>query len=116
MDFQQVGRIHKIGQSVKVTQHFQSRHLVLDCSVSNPHTGRTFPNFPVFEAVQAKGDLLDDFEPGEQVIVTFEIRGREAKNGGFYNTLRLREIARYPFGGAKTDNTNSASDGGQSLE
>lgn len=79
---------------------------VILCSIARyttPHTGITYPNFPVFEAVQSKTDLLDDFEVGEQVIITFDVRGRESQNGTFYNTLRIREISRYPIGGARMD-------------
>lgn len=101
MEFQQVGCIHRIGQIVRVTPNFRRRELVIDCSEYNRHTGITYPNYPVFEAVQAKANHIDDIglEVGERVIITFEVRGRESKNGAYYNSLRILSIDRYPMSG-----------------
>ncbi len=46
-----------------------------------------YPQDINLEFVQDKADLLNDLQPGQQVTVSFDIRGREY-NGRYYNNLQ----------------------------
>jgi hypothetical protein len=65
-----------------------------------------YPQEINLEFVQDKVNLLDDLQPGQEVTVTFDIRGREY-NGRYFNNLQGWKIA-----SAATDNAHTG--GGQS--
>ncbi len=46
-----------------------------------------YPQDILLEFVQDKVALLDDLQPGQEVTVSFDIRGREY-NGRYYNNLQ----------------------------
>ena len=50
-----------------------------------------YPQDIVFECVQDKVNLLDEFKEGQSVTVTFDIRGREY-NGRYFNNLQAWRI------------------------
>jgi single-strand DNA-binding protein len=51
-----------------------------------------FPQEINLEFVQDKISLLDSLSPGQEVTVTFDIRGREY-NGRYYNNLQGWQVA-----------------------
>jgi len=66
------GHIHKIGDTQQVTDSFRKRDLVLKYS-DNP----MYPQYVLFEFVQDRVSILDNFNPGDEVEVVFDLRGRE---------------------------------------
>ncbi len=106
------GELKVISETQKVSESFRKREfVVLDASGQYPQT-------ILFQAVQDRVDLLNDFKAGDIVEVTFFLRGREwvnPKDGQvkFFNSLDAWKIEGAASGTAKTaekiqaDNTES---------
>ena len=69
------GVIHEIFEAVQVKDGFKKREFVLKYA-ENPK----YPEYLKFELIQDNCDNLDDFKPGQEVKVLFNIRGREWTN------------------------------------
>ncbi len=66
------GTIKVIMETVKYDSGFYKREFVLT-------TDGKYPQDIKFQAVKEKADALDDFEPGDDVAVSFDLRGNEYK-------------------------------------
>lgn len=75
MSYEIEGVIESISDTINVTDRFQKRELIL--SVAD-HRGEEQPI--KIEFLQASCDLLDAYNEGEQVTVSFDITGRYWKN------------------------------------
>lgn len=76
----------------KVSDKFQKREFVLSTDLSTP-----YPQHVSFQLTQDKCNVLDQFNPGEELKVQFNLRGREW-NGPqgikYFNTLEAWRIER----------------------
>jgi hypothetical protein len=76
----------------KVSDRFQKREFVLTTEANTP-----YPQHVSFQVTQDKCGLLDQFSPGEELRVQFNLRGREW-NGPqgikYFNTLEAWRIER----------------------
>ena len=72
MAFQITGKIHVINDVQQVSASFKKREFVLEYA-SNP----MYPQYPVFQLVQDKTEMLDSFNVGDTVKVEFNLNGRE---------------------------------------
>ena len=85
------GVILFIGQTVAVPtnnqngQPFYKRELVLDASRIEQYTGRKFENYPKFEFVGNNCAILDQFQIGQIVTVSFVLSGRKVEKNGTVN-------------------------------
>jgi len=93
----------------KVSDRFQKREFVLTTEASTP-----YPQHVSFQVTQDKCGLLDQYNPGEELRVQFNLRGREW-NGPqgikYFNTLEAWRIEKIQGGnnsGQSTQNTNQA--------
>lgn len=78
------GKIHSIGNTQQITEKFRKRELIL------VEEGK-YTQYICFTFTGDRTDLLDQFELGEEVKVTFGLQGREY-NGKFYNTLSAYKV------------------------
>lgn len=80
------GKIHAIGDTNDVSEKFSKRDCVLVIA-DNP----TYPQYVSFQFTQDKCALLDMFQAGQEVTVSFNLRGRQwvSPQGEtrFFNTL-----------------------------
>jgi single-stranded DNA-binding protein len=85
------GKVHEVGATANVTDTFKKRDLVIEYA-ENPQ----YPEFVKFEAVQDKVNLFDSVKVGDQVEVSFNLRGRPwtDKTGKttYFNTLSVWRI------------------------
>jgi hypothetical protein len=85
------GKIHEISEVTNVTDTFKKRELIVEYA-ENP----SYPEFIKFEALQDKVSLFDNFKVGDQVEVSFNLRGRPwtDRNGktSYFNTLVVWRI------------------------
>jgi len=81
---QQPGQVKRIGAIEQVTDKFKKRDLILDIPGQ-------FPQVIKFEAVQDKCHLLDNLMPGQNIVVHFNLNGRE-HNNNIYNTLQIWKV------------------------
>jgi len=93
----------------KVSDRFQKREFVLTTEANTP-----YPQHVSFQVTQDKCTLLDQFNPGEEIRVQFNLRGREW-NGPqgikYFNTLEAWRIERLQGSnnaGQTTQSTNQA--------
>ena len=85
------GTIKLISETNQVSDKFKKREFVLEFS-ENPQ----YPQFIKFELIQENCGLIDSFKVGEQVDVSFNLRGREWINpqgqAQYFNTLHAWKI------------------------
>jgi len=80
------GKVHEISEVTNVTDTFKKRELIVEYA-ENP----SYPEFIKFEALQDKVSLFDNVKVGDQVEVSFNLRGRPwtDRNGktAYFNSL-----------------------------
>lgn len=89
------GKVHEIGAVQQVTDTFKKRDLVVEYA-DNPQ----FVEYLKFEATQDRVNIFDNLEIGEDVEVSFNLRGRPWTNKDgittYFNSLvawRVTKVA-----------------------
>lgn len=72
--FKVKGNVKKVGQTVSVSDKFSKRELVLEIPDDK------YPQIVSFEATQDKCAILDNIMEGQEVEVSFGLKGREWTN------------------------------------
>jgi hypothetical protein len=67
------GKLYKIFETQSVSESFRKREFVLE-------TDENYPQLVKLELVQDKCDVISSYKEGDEVIVHFNVRGREWKN------------------------------------
>lgn len=80
MSFEVEGRLHRVFPTESRSEKFQTREFVLEVADGN------YPQLIKFQAVQDRCSMLDRFNEGDQVKVSFDLRGREW-NGKYLTNL-----------------------------
>lgn len=90
------GRIHLIGETTQVTATFKKREIVLLIDGQ-------YPQYPLFEFGQDRCTLLDSFQVGQDVELSFNINGRSSTNAQgqtkYFNSLNAYMIKALGSGG-----------------
>jgi hypothetical protein len=90
MSFQLTGKLKKIDTTVQVSEKFSKRDFVITDDSSQ------YPQDVLFQSTQDKCTLLDKFNVGDVVQVSFNLRGREwtSPQGEvkYFNTLEAWRI------------------------
>jgi hypothetical protein len=85
------GKVHEIGALQQVSETFKKRDLIIEYA-ENP----TYPEYIRFEALQDKTALFDSLKTGDDVEVSFNLRGRPwtDKTGkvSYFNSLVVWRI------------------------
>lgn len=80
------GKVHEIGATQQVSETFKKRDLIVEYA-ENP----TYPEYIRFEALQDKTALLDSLKQGDEIEVSFNLRGRPWTNKdgvtSYFNSL-----------------------------
>lgn len=90
MAFEVEGKLHRVFQTEQKSANFAAREFVLEVPDGN------YPQLIKFQAVQERCGILDNFNEGDQVRVSFDLRGREW-NGKYMTNLNAWRIE--PGGG-----------------
>lgn len=94
-----IGTVYRIFETQQINPTFRKREFVVEYS-ENPN----YPQFIKFEAIQEKCDDLNNFQLGDRVEVSFNLKGRKWINQQnqevFFNTLDAWRIV-------KLDNASS---------
>ena len=81
------GRLLEVGETVEVSDRFRKREFVIEYA-DNPQ----YPECLKFELVQDKCALLDGYNPGSDVVVHFDLKGRKWTDPQgqvkYFNSLR----------------------------
>jgi len=85
------GKLVEIKEIQKISDTFKKRSFVVEY-VENPQ----YPEYILFELIQDKCNLLDDYEPGQYIDVNFNLRGRKWQNPEgetrYFTTLQVWQI------------------------
>jgi len=85
------GKVHEIGALQQVSETFKKRDLIIEYA-ENP----TYPEFIRFEALQDKTALFDSLKQGDDIEVSFNLRGRpwtdKAGKTSYFNSLVVWRI------------------------
>jgi len=85
------GTIKNIFETQQIKETFKKREFVIEYA-ENP----TYPEFIKFETIQDNTSMLDDFKPGDQVKVFFNLKGREWTNPKgevvYFNSLQAWRV------------------------
>ena len=85
------GKVHEIGALQQVSETFKKRDLIIEYA-ENP----TYPEYIRFEALQDKTALFDSLKTGDDVEVSFNLRGRpwtdKAGKTSYFNSLVVWRI------------------------
>jgi len=100
MAYELTGKIKLIQDLKTFNSRFTKREMVVVVDDGK------FPQEINLEFVQDKVALLDNLQPGQEVTVTFDIRGREY-NGRYYNNLQGWKIV--TLGDESSSNTEDPS-------
>lgn len=92
--FKVQANVKSVGQTISVSEKFSKRELVVEIPDDK------YPQIVQFEATQDKCQLLDSIGSGQQVEITFALRGREWTNAAgetkVFNTLRIEAVGGSP--------------------
>jgi hypothetical protein len=98
------GKVHEIGAVQQISETFKKRDLIVEYA-ENP----TYPEYLRFEAMQDKTNLFDGLKVGDEVEVSFNLRGRAwtDKTGktSYFNSMivwRINTLTSGSGGGGST--------------
>ncbi len=91
------GKIHEVGELQQVSETFKKRDLIIEYA-ENP----TYPEYIKFEALQDKTALFDSLSAGDEVEVSFNLRGRpwtdKAGKTSYFNSLVVWKLVKISGG------------------
>ena len=102
MAFEVEGKLHRIFPTEQKTASFQAREFVLEVPDGN------YPQLVKFQAVQERCGILDEYNEGDNIKVSFDLRGREW-NGKYLTNLNAWRIESAGAGGGGGSTTSSSS-------
>jgi hypothetical protein len=86
------GKVYELGRTEQVTDSLKKRELILEY-IDNPQ----YPEYIKFEAIQDRCNLLDSVRVGDNVEVSFNLKGRPwtDKTGKktYFNSLQLWKVS-----------------------
>jgi single-strand DNA-binding protein len=85
MAFEVVGRLHRLFATEQKSSSFSTREFVLEIPDGN------YPQLIKFQAVQDRCAILDRFSEGDNIKVSFDLRGREW-NGKYLTNLNAWRV------------------------
>jgi len=85
------GKLIELSDTTQVTDTFRKREFVVEYA-DNPQ----YPEFLKFECIQDRCDLLDNFQVGQDLTISFNLKGRKwvdpQGNTKYFNSLQAWRI------------------------
>lgn len=104
MSFSVKGTLHEIFDEQQVSEKFRKRELVLEVQDGQ------YPEHIKFQLVQDRCDLIDPFKTGDEVEISFNLRGRGFNKNGqtlWFTNLEAWKV-QYVNGAAPRPNVPAA--------
>lgn len=76
----------------QVTERFKKQEFILD--ISETKDGTTYENYAKLQVSQAKCDVLSQFNVGDTVVVSFNVRGNRWEKDGKTNYINSLDVWR----------------------
>nr|WKN34736.1 DUF3127 domain-containing protein [Tunicatimonas sp. TK19036] len=81
------GKLIELSDTTQVTDSFRKREFVVEYA-DNPQ----YPEYVKFECIQDRCDLLDSFQVGQEIMISFNLKGRKwvdpQGNTKYFNSLQ----------------------------
>jgi hypothetical protein len=106
MALEVIGKLIEKGPTMQVSERFKKREFVLD--ITEEVNGNAYPNFAKLQAVQNRCELLDNFNEGDTVKVSFNIRGNKWEKDGKVNYITSLDAWRIERANAGDNNAYQA--------
>jgi hypothetical protein len=100
MSFDTTGRLVEVYPTSAVSDKFRKREFVIE--QSETRNGYEFREYVKFQLTQDKCSLADQFKPGDQVKVSFNLRGRKWEKDGNVNYFTNLEAWRIESASTKS--------------
>ncbi|MCP4522026.1 MAG: DUF3127 domain-containing protein [Cytophagales bacterium] len=101
MNFDLTGKLLEKNDIQKITETFQKREFVVECEENN--AGRVWTDYIKFQLIQDKCDILDQYNVGDTIKVTFNIKGNKWEKEGNVNYFVNLNAWRIEAGGEHVD-------------
>lgn len=75
-----VGKLHHKYDTVQVSDKFKKREFIID--ITEDVNGKIYPNYAKMQVAQNRCEVLDSYNVGEEIKVSFNIRGNIAQKEG----------------------------------
>ena len=102
MSFEVTGKLIVKSDTQVVSEKFKKREFVLE--LTEEINGNSYTNFAKLQLAQAKCELLDRFQEGEMVKVSFNIKGNRWEKDGKVNYITNLDAWRIEAATANTPN------------
>lgn len=81
MSLEVTGKLHQIFPTQQIKETFSKREFVLELTDESP-SGMVYTNYAAFQLVNNSCALIDQFQTGETIKVSFNIRGNRWERDG----------------------------------
>src|SRR5690606_19457092 len=108
MSLEVTGKLHEVFPIQQIKETFSKREFVLEITDESP-SGMVYTNYAAFQLVNNNCSLIDAFQPGEQLKVSFNIRGNRWERDGqvrYITNLNAWRIERVMEGATPTGTPN----------
>lgn len=103
------GKLLEKSETQDITDSFRKREFVVEYA-ENPQ----YPEFLKFELIQSNCDQLDGFEVGEDISISFNLKGRKWTDPKgevkYFNSLQAWRLEKTGSSSPQEPNTNSPGD------
>lgn len=106
MALEVIGKLIEKHPTMQVSERFKKREFVLD--ITEEVNGNAYPNFAKMQAVQNRCEILDNFNEGDMVKVSFNIRGNKWEKDGKVNYITSLDAWRIERANAGDNNAYQA--------
>lgn len=106
MSLEVTGRLHTIFPTQQIKENFSKREFVLELTDESP-TGMVFTNYASFQLINNSCSVIDQFQEGETVKVSFSIRGNRWERDGVVKYITNLNAWRVERAGDIQSNTPS---------
>lgn len=107
MSLEVTGKIVVIEPTNVVSDKFRKREFVLE--IAEEINGNTYTNYAKMQTVQQRCDILDKFDEGDEVKVSFNIKGNRWEKGDKVNYITSLDAWRIESIGVSNQNHYSPS-------
>src|SRR5437763_648642 len=106
MSLEVTGKLHVKYGAQQVSERFKKREFVLE--LAEEINGNVYTNYAKMQLVQNKCDILDKFNEGDMVKVSFNIKGNKWEKDGKVNFITNLDAWRIENAGAAQGGMQSA--------
>lgn len=81
MALEVIGRLHEVHPTQQIKENFSKREFIVEISEETA-TGMVYSNYATFQLVNNNCSAIDQFQTGDQIKVSFNIRGNRWEKDG----------------------------------